>query len=182
MDSCGTPSGPRSAGIRRRRARSRLALLSAVAALSTPLLVAGPAQAVTNWGCTVVPKAPAYVKTNAAGVKEVNYRIAVTCSAGRSVHIWQERWEEDNDWFDDDDKTGSIDVWRHFPTSGATTNVDIVRALPDEDDDQEEIFHKVRFQVTLSSQATSGVTGWERSPVVQMYNSEGMGPVDRAGR
>lgn len=183
METCANSGEtPRPARGRRGTARTGMALLGVVAAFSMPLVLAAPAEANTLWGCTVTPKAPIFSGTfDSLGNKEVNYRIVVACSGGRSVHVWQERWEEDNDWGDDDDRTGWIDLWRHFPTTGGTTTVNLIRTLPDEDKNEfEEIFHKVRFQVTTSNQATSGITAWERSAVVQMRNSGTTGLVDQA--
>ena len=64
--------------------------------------MASPASANTSSGCTVTPLKPIFAGFNSSGVKLVNYRISVSCSANRTVSITQERYEEDG-WPNPDD-------------------------------------------------------------------------------
>ena len=70
--------------------------LTGLAALAMPLAVAGSASASTYAGCTVTPLKPVWDHTNSSGNKVIRYDTKVSCDAGRSIEILDERRDQDN--------------------------------------------------------------------------------------
>ncbi|MBV1850064.1 hypothetical protein [Catellatospora tritici] len=149
------------------RSRRLVRALAVAAALLTPIaLGAAPAHASTAGnGCTVTPKTPYHNGDfTAAGLKRIAYEVDITCVAGVTITVEQQRWEEDPN--QSDDFIGDSDLVRAFPTADSITWT-ITATLPDTDDFTdmyEEMYQKVRFKVT-SGPVTSSFTNWERSAV-----------------
>ena len=135
--------------------------VAACAAMSVAL--ASPASAATSSGCTVNPLKPIFAGFNSSGVKLLDYRVSVSCSAGRTVFIEQERYEED-DWPNGDDFLGATS-WN---TSGVVT-LSNVRTLVDGEIGYEEVYQNVRFRVS-SNGVTSPWTSWQKSAVLSISN------------
>lgn len=150
--------------------RKVLLALTGVAALAMPLAVAGSASASTTAsGCTVTPLKPVYDHTNSSGQKVINYETKVYCDAGRSIQIQDERL--DQDWTSADDNYGTT-IYNIRFDNAATVYKSILKVLPDADawgDDNEEMYHAVRFQVTSDNGVVSAWTSWENSPVVSFH-------------
>ena len=147
-------------------ARHALKALVALSAVAIPLGIAGPAHAtVTSSGCTVTPLAPVFKNQwTSTGDKRIQYPVEVSCSAGRSITITDERWEADTT--SADDFIGSSTLVNSFGSTGGTLTRTITATLPDSDpwgDDNEEMYHRVRFTVS-SNGVTSPVTVWDMSP------------------
>ena len=137
--------------------------LALAAALAAPALAAIPAQAHTSSGCTINPLTPTFAGFNSSGTKLINYRVSVSCSAGRTAEVTQERWESDS-WPNPDDHLGTTT----FNTSGVTT-LNNVRTLVDGELGNEEVYQKIRFRVT-SNGVTSPWTGWHTSAELSIAN------------
>ena len=144
--------------------KTRRIVAGAIAAAALPVAAAGSAFAVSTSGCTATPLTPEYAYTQANGVKVLNYKIAVSCSSGRTAKITQERWEED-DWPNGDDFLGSTT----FSVRGSTT-LNNYRTLVDGEIGQEEVYQKIRFYVVSDNGVTSGWTGWHTSATRSFYN------------
>ena len=125
---------------------------------------AGSAQAHTSSGCTINPLTPEYAYTQANGVKVLDYKITVSCSAGRHAHITQERWEEDG-WPNPDDKVGTS-----TSTASGVTTLHNKRALVDGEIGQEEMYQKIRFYVHSDNGVVGAWTGWHTSATRAFYN------------
>lgn len=125
---------------------------------------AGPAEAHTTSGCTINPQTPVYSHTNAAGVKVLDYKISVSCSAGRHAHIEQKRYEEDG-WPNPDDHVGTST----FVASGVTT-LHNYRTLVDSEIGKEEMYQTIRFRVHSNNGVMSAWTGWHKSGVRSFFN------------
>ena len=139
------------------RTKKRIATLAALAtSAALSVAMASPAAANTSSGCTVTPLKPIFAGFNSSGVKLVDYRISVTCTAGRTVSIDQQRYEEDP-WPNGDDFLGST----QFNTSGVTT-LSNVRTLVNGEIGDEEVYHNVRFRVS-SNGVTSPWTSYQKS-------------------
>jgi hypothetical protein len=143
--------------------------LTGLAALAMPLAVAGAASASTSAGCTVTPLKPVWDHTDSSGNKVIRYDTKVSCSAGRSIEILDERRDQDN--FSLDDFEGSI-VYDHRFDSAGTVTESVQKALPDADDwtegaNTEEMYHAVGFQVTEDNGYVSPWTDWDDSAMVQ---------------
>lgn len=148
------------------RRKHALAILAALASFALPLGIAGPAHATTTTsGCTVTPRTPEFHNDwTASGEKRIQYKVDVTCTAGRSITITQERWEED--WTSADDFIGSTTLTNDFTAAGGTVTRTVTATLPDADgwgDDNEEMYQRVQFTVS-SNGVTSPVTSWDYSP------------------
>ncbi len=141
----------------------RIVSAGLVAAAAT-LGFAGSAQAHTTSGCTVEPLKPIYAGTNSSGVKIIDYRMTVSCSAGRSAHITQQRYEEDG-FLNPDDHLGTST----FSVRG-TKLVHNKRTLVDTELGKEEVYQKIRFHVHSDNGVVSGNTGWHKSAVLSIYN------------
>jgi hypothetical protein len=144
--------------------------LTGLAALAMPLAVAGSASAATNAsGCTVNPLKPAYDHMNSSGQKVIKYETTVYCEPGRSIQIQDERL--DQDWTSPDDPYGTTPYT--IRSNGAATQYkSVLKVLPDADargDDNEEMYHAVRFQVTSDNGVVSAWTPRENSPVVSFH-------------
>ncbi len=140
-------------------------ILIALAAAAMPLAVMSPAGAtVTSSGCTVTPLAPEFHNQwTTGGDKRIQYKVNVTCSAGRTISITQERWEADTT--SADDFIGSSTLTNNFTAAGGTVTRTVTATLPDADpwgDDNEEMYQRVRFTVS-SNGVTSPVTVWDYS-------------------
>jgi len=143
--------------------------LTGLAALAMPLAVAGAASASTSTGCTVTPLKPVWDHTNSSGNKVIRYDTKVSCSAGRSIEILDERRDQDN--FSLDDFEGSKVYDLRFD-SADTVTVSVQAVLPDADDwtegaNTEEMYHAVGFQVTPDNAPAAPWTNWDDSPMVQ---------------
>lgn len=150
---------------RSRRVRRAAATVLATAVL--PLAIATSAHASTSRdGCTVTPRTPYATGTlDSFGRKLIRYEFTVSCSAGRSITINQERREEDTF---SDDSTGLVN-WSQSFSSAATRTLGVTRALPDTEWGDEEIYQRLRFRV--SSNGVSGsTTAWENSGVRTFSN------------
>ena len=150
--------------------RKVLLALTGFAALAMPLAVAGSASASTTAsGCTVTPLTPVYDHTDSSGQKVIKYETRVTCDAGRSIEIQDERLEQDRTSADDYYGTTIYNI--RFDKS-ATVYKSVLKVLPDADawgDDNEEMYHAVAFQVTSDNGVVSAWTSWENSPVVSFH-------------
>jgi hypothetical protein len=148
--------------------KAQLALTAVAAA--APLALAIPAQASTTNGlCTVTPSAPYFDHLNSSGQKVINYGTTVYCQSGRSVEIQDQRWDDDTwDLVPSKDDPHGITTYNITFNSTSTVYESATKALPDSDawgDDNEEMYHSVRFRVT-SNGVTSPWTPWEASTVV----------------
>jgi hypothetical protein len=88
---------------------------------------------------------------------------------GRSIQIQDERL--DQDWTSPDDPYGTTPYT--IRSNGAATQYkSVLKVLPDADargDDNEEMYHAVRFQVTSDNGVVSAWTPRENSPVVSFH-------------
>jgi hypothetical protein len=150
--------------------RKALLALTGFAALAMPLAVAGSASAATNAsGCTVNPLKPVYDHMNSSGQKVIKYETTVYCEPGRSIQIQDERF--DQDWTSADDSYGTT-IYNIRFNGAATEYKSVLQVLPDADawgDDNEEMYHAVRFQVTSDNGVVSAWTPWENSPEVTFH-------------
>ena len=151
--------------------RKAVLALTGIAALAMPLAVAGSASASTDARCTVTPLKPVFDHVNSSGEKVIKYETKVTCSAGRSIEILDERRDQDN--FSLDDFEGSIIYNLRFD-SAATVTKSVQAVLPDADSlaegaDKEEMYHSVGFQVTEDNGYVSQWTNWEDSAIVTFH-------------
>lgn len=142
--------------------------LAAAAAIALPLGMALPAHATTSNGCTVTPLKPVFAGFNSSGVKLLDYKISVTCSADRTANITQKRY--DQDWPDADDLLGTSTFTRSFGSSGGSTTISNVRTVVDTDpfDAYEEDYQQVHFSVT-SNGVTSPYTSYQSSAVLSIH-------------
>ncbi|MDI3330295.1 MAG: hypothetical protein QJR09_06090 [Micrococcus sp.] len=129
-----------------------------VTAFFAPLAVA-PAQASTTLrGCTVTPLRPS-VNLNAGTVV---FRFEATCSAGRTIRVQGQGWEEDRG---ADQKLTN----RHtFPNRNykkyETHTFRLRTGIPNTEAGDEEVYSQVRFRV-YRGDTWSNWTDWESSPV-----------------
>jgi len=146
--------------------------LTGIAALAMPLAVAGAASAsTTSAGCTVTPLKPVFDHLNSSGNKVIRYDTKVSCDAGRSIEILDER--RDQDYYSLDDFEGSI-IYNHRFDSAGTVTESVQAVLPDADSfaegaNYEEMYHAVGFQVTEDNGYVSPWTDWDDSPMVQFH-------------
>jgi hypothetical protein len=143
--------------------------LTGLAALAMPLAVAGAASASTSAGCTVTPLKPVFDHLNSSGNKVIRYDTKVSCDAGRSIEILDERRDQDN--FSLDDFEGSKVYDLRFDSADTVTE-SVQAVLPDADDwtegaNTEEMYHSVGFQVTPDNAPAAPWTNWDDSPMVQ---------------
>ena len=143
--------------------------LTGLAALAMPLAVAGAASASTSTGCTVTPLKPVFDHLNSSGDKVIRYDTKVSCDAGRSIEILDER--RDQDYWSADDFEGSKVYNVPFDSAGTVTE-SVQAVLPDADDwtegaNTEEMYHSVGFQVTPDNAPAAPWTNWDDSPMVQ---------------
>jgi len=127
----------------------------AAAALAVPLgLAAAPAEAATLNGCTVTPLTPSVVTI--AGVKRMQYRVQVSCSANHIVQIRDYRYESDAPaGLAGDQYLGGVVHLRTFAGAGSVTLASY-GALPNTESSNEEVYHRTSFRVST----INGVTGW----------------------
>jgi hypothetical protein len=151
-------------------------LAVAALGLTAPLLVTVPAQAsTTDSGCTVTPKRPEFSgKYNKNNIPLVDYKIEMTCNPGRTLHLEQERWEQDlvsREGDAPDDLTGTFARSFSFP-DGGTKRIKVRTPLPNtgpaNEGAVEELYQAVRFQVTLED-VTSAFTAWELTQVRSIH-------------
>ena len=151
--------------------RKAVLALTGIAALAMPLAVAGAASATTtSTGCTVTPLKPVFDHVNSSGEKVIKYETKVTCSAGRSIEILDERRDHDN--LSTDDFEGSNTYNLRFDSTTETVTKYVLAVLPDADgwgDDNEEMYHSVGFQVTEDNGYVSQWTNWEDSAIVTFH-------------
>jgi hypothetical protein len=151
----------------RKKTLARVAV--GVAAAAVALLGLGsPAQAVTSNGCTVNAITP-FANGDIAedGHKLVDYEITVSCVDAVTVTMYDERWEDDPNQVDD--LIGTSTIVHTFSGAGSTTKT-ITAHLPNTDDgfdQQEEMYHRVRFKVT-SGVVTSPLSAWDYSGIRQI--------------
>lgn len=155
------------------RSRTALRVLVVAAVVATGAGVMSPAYAATTRdGCTVDPKTPYHNGSfTASGAKSINYEVQITCSAGRTVTVEEERLEQDSGFNGADDFIGMSDTTRHFTTS-TTVTWTITGALPDNDgglDQYSEMYQQVGFQVTTDSGVVGAWTNWEQSAVRSIH-------------
>ena len=102
----------------------------------------------------------------------INYGTTVYCQSGRSIEIQDQRWDDDTwDLVPSADDPHGITTYTITFTSTSTVYESAAKALPDSDawgDDNEEMYHSVRFRVT-SNGVTSPWTKWEDSTVVSFH-------------
>ena len=151
--------------------RKAVIALTGIAALAMPLAVAGAASAATTYaGCTVTPLKPVFDHLNSSGEKVIKYETKVTCDAGRSIEILDERRDHDN--LSTDDFEGS-NTWNlRFDGTTHTVTKYVLAVLPDADgwgDDNEEMYHSVGFQVTEDNGYVSSWTNWDDSEIVTFH-------------
>jgi hypothetical protein len=157
------------------RTKTAAVSLAMAVGVLAPLTMATSAQAapVSHDGCTLTVDTPAFTNHwTAGGVKQVDYVYHLTCdpsSAGVSVEIKHERWESDilgtpGDPDAPDEFTGSSTQNKTFVAAGGTKNVTVRAALPmtDDTDNTEEMYQKVKFQVT-SGQVIGTWSDWNLS-------------------
>jgi hypothetical protein len=156
------------------RRRGALAALLTAGALIAPAALAAPAHATTDSGCTITPHNPrATGDLTGSGAKKVEYKVDITCSAGRSVYVTQERWEEDN--FSLDDKQGTTH-WNdiHFSTKSTVTK-STVKPLPTdgvgEGENYAEVYQRVNFYVVSDDvpPIVSSTTPWDYSSTISIH-------------
>jgi hypothetical protein len=150
--------------------RKAVLALTGIAALAMPLAVAGSASAATDARCTVTPLKPVFDHVNSNGEKVIKYETKVTCSAGRSIEILDERRDHDN--LSTDDFEGSNTYNLRFDSTTETVTKYVLAVLPDADgwgDDNEEMYHSVGFQVTEDNGYVSQWTNWEDSAIVTFH-------------
>jgi hypothetical protein len=150
--------------------RKAVLALTGIAALAMPLAVAGSASAATDARCTVTPLKPVFDHVNSSGEKVIKYETKVTCSAGRSIEILDERRDHDN--LSTDDFEGSNTYNLRFDSTTETVTKYVLAVLPDADgwgDDNEEMYHSVGFQVTEDNGYVSQWTNWEDSAIVTFH-------------
>jgi hypothetical protein len=107
---------------------------------------------------------------NSSGEKVIKYETKVTCSAGRSIEILDERRDHDN--LSTDDFEGSNTYNLRFDSTTETVTKYVLAVLPDADgwgDDNEEMYHSVGFQVTEDNGYVSQWTNWEDSAIVTFH-------------
>lgn len=127
----------------------------AAAALAAPLgLAAAPAQAATLNGCTVNPLTPSVVTIS--GVKRIQYRVQVSCTANHIVQIRDYRYEADDPaGLAGDQYLGGVVHLKTFASAGSVT-LSSLGALPNTESSNEEVYHRTSFRVST----INGVTGW----------------------
>jgi hypothetical protein len=151
--------------------KAQLALAAVAAA--APLALALPAQASTTSSlCTVTPWEPFFDHIDSTGQKVINYGTTVYCQSGRTIEIQDQRWDDDTyDLVPSADDPHGITTYTITFNSTAVEYKSAAKALPDSDawgDDNEEMYHSVRFRVT-SNGVTSPWTKWEDSTVVSFH-------------
>lgn len=143
-------------------------LAVAALGLTAPLLVTVPTQAsTTDSGCTVTPKRPEFSgKYNKNNIPLVDYKVEMTCLAGYTLHLEQQRWEEDTqarEGQEADDLTGTFSRDFSFP-NGGTRRIKVRAALPNtgpgNEGAVEEVYQSTSFSVTNGA-VTSQFTAWE---------------------
>ena len=144
---------------------ARRLIAAGIVAATTAVGFAGSAQAVSSSGCTATPLKPVYHHHNAAGKKVLKYTIKVTCNAGRTITIYQERKEQDTF---SDDLIGKT-TWVRYFGAKTTKNLNFYGVLPDTELGKEEMYHRIRFRVS-SNGVTSPLTGWHKSPAQAFFN------------
>jgi hypothetical protein len=149
------------------RPKTALNALLVTAAIAAPLGLAAPADATySRGGCTVTPLAPEFHNQwTTGGDKRIQYKVNITCNAGLSIRVTQERYDADTT--SADDLIGSTVLTNDFTSASGVTTVTrtVTATLPDADawgDDNEEMYQRVHFTVT-SSTVTSAVTPWDYS-------------------
>jgi len=154
--------------------KSRLARARVITVVAATLGLAGaglalgaPAQANTSNSCTVTPLKPVFTGRYDNGVKVLDYRIYATCTANRYLYIQQQRWEADPS-PNPDDYLGSAGFGR-LVYAGGSTVIHNYRTLVNGEKGAEEVYHKVRFQVS-SGGAWSSFTGWQNSSILSITN------------
>lgn len=149
------------------RNQTRRIVASGIVAATAAIGFAGSAQAVSTGGCTATPLTPVFSHLNASGDKVLRYTVRVTCAANRTVRIQQQRMEEDG-FLNPDDLIGSDLFVRVFGPAG-TRIITVTRNLPDTEWGKEEMYQRIRIQVT-SNGVTSPWTGWHESGVRSFSN------------
>ena len=133
--------------------------------LALPLAVAGSASSATLGGCTVTPLKPTLDHIDSKDTSWIKYETRVSCDAGRSIEIQDERLEYDN--LSANDYYGTA-IYNLMFDSADTRYVSVVKVLPDADglfDKNEEMYHQTGFQVTYDNGSVSGWTpDWDASP------------------
>ncbi len=151
----------------------KIAFLAA-GALAAPVVLAAPAHASTTAsGCTVTPRKPVFTNTfTSDGRKKIEYKVDITCDAGRTANVTQKRMEQDS--LSSDDLQGTTHYNVHF-NSRTTVTKSSVQALPTdgigEGQDYAEVYELVTFHVTSDDNPPiiSAETWPEASSVVSIH-------------
>jgi hypothetical protein len=149
---------------------AKRALVGAAVLAAGLLGLASPAQAVTHSGCTVNALTPYHNGDfTLGGDKRINYEFDVSCTGAATVTAYMERWEDDPNQVDD--LIGTSTIVTNFNSAGSTTRT-IEATLPNTDDgfdNQEEMYHRVRFTVTSADgMVTSSLSAWDYSGIRQI--------------
>lgn len=139
------------------------AIVAGVLTASAALGATGQARAVSSDGCTATPLAPAYSHTNAAGLKVLRFSFRVTCAGFRSVQVQHQIREQD---VLTSQLIKSSAFTRSFPVGGAET-ISVYSTVPDTEPGAEELFHRLRIQVTVAG-VPKPWSGWDSSAVVSV--------------
>lgn len=147
---------------------ARAALSVAAALITLPVLAKVEAHAVESSSCAAVPRTPTYSHHNSVGQKVLAYTVDLRCTLGnRTVAVNQEVLEQDGP------KSLLHVVERRsftvgFVSAGSTQTTFLV-ALPDTEEGPEEMYHRIRIQVS-SNGVTAPWTWWHASSVLATYN------------
>ena len=146
----------------------RAAAVAALVAATVPFAAVTPANASTyTWGCSLNPEVPVWDHVNPANGKDViRYDMSITCDSGRTIQFEQHIHEADSG--NDDHITSNVRS-RHFATADTIT-MGWLNTLPNTEIDKEEMYHQVKFRVTLDNLSQSPWTSFEASPVVKFKN------------
>lgn len=159
-----TKETPHRTGSGGRARHKRVIGFLAATALATPgiLLGAMPARAAD---CYAYGDTPEVSHFNSAGKMVINYRVHVSCSKERDIHIEQKRYEEDT--FSDDYLGGTY--WVEHILAGEKFTLNNYRSLVDTEDGAEELYQQTRYRVG-SDGVWSPWSNWGRSYVIEIID------------
>lgn len=136
-------------------------LIAGVVGASAALGATGPARAVSSAGCTATPLAPTYSHTDPAGNKILRFGVRLSCVGGRAVQVQHQIREQDAL---SSQLIKNSAFTRSFPVGGAET-ISVYSTVPDTEPGAEELFHRLRIQVTVAG-VPQPWSGWDSSAVV----------------
>ncbi len=136
-------------------------------ALAGTLALGAPAQAaerIENFnGCTVARGLkPVFSHLDNRGDKVFNYRVRITCEAGRKVRFQQEAYERDGGTNADDLLGSQSSGWHKF-NKLETKKFNYELPLKSTEKGEEEIYHRIRIKVRSDNGVTSGWSSWVKS-------------------